>query len=59
MINNLGISGNAHVVNVGGDHITHNNNGFDAETHAVLESIKQRLKVVDDKELGPSASTCF
>lgn len=55
-INNQGISGNAHVVNIAGDYNMCNNDGLGTELHTVLESIEQRLKVVDDKGLGTSAS---
>lgn len=52
MINILGILGNTSVLNVIGDHITHMNDGLGAETHAVLESIEGRLKVLHNTALG-------
>lgn len=55
-ISTQGISGNAHVVNVAGDHITHVNEGLGADTYALLESIEERLKVVQDKDLGTSSA---
>lgn len=39
-------------MNVVGDYITHINDGLGQKTRAVLESIEERLKVVQDKELG-------
>lgn len=45
-------------MNVGGDHTTHINNGVGSEKYAALESIEQRLRVVQDKELGKSGSAC-
>lgn len=39
-------------MNIGRDHIIYNNDGFGADTYAVLESIEYHLKVVQDKELG-------
>lgn len=59
MINTLGISGNAHVVNVGGNLITHINDALGADTYAVLESIEERMKVVHNKDLGASTSVCL
>lgn len=59
MFNNLGISGNASVVNIGGDYIMHDNDGLGAEMHAVLESIEQRLNVVHDEKLGTSFPWVF
>lgn len=58
IIGTFGISGNASVVNVGRDHITYMDDDLGAETHAVLESIGQRLKVVHDVVLGMLASEC-
>lgn len=52
------ISGNARVLNVGGDHITHLNNALDTEMHVVLESIEGRLNVMHDAVLGMSISGC-
>ncbi|KZP06828.1 hypothetical protein FIBSPDRAFT_1053326 [Athelia psychrophila] len=46
---NRGISGNARVMNIGGDFIMHNADDVCTETQAVLESIEQRLKVVPTK----------
>lgn len=48
----IGVSGNASVVNVAGDHVTHINDGLGVDTYAVLESIEECLKAVQDKELG-------
>lgn len=44
------------IVNVAGDHITHVNEGLGADTYALLESIEERLKVVQDKDLGTSSA---
>lgn len=51
-----GNSGNAHILNVGGDHITDINDAFSADTYTVLESIEERLKLVQDNDLGMSNS---
>lgn len=53
--NTHGISGNARVVNIGGDNITHINDGLGADMYDVLESINDRLEVVQDKELSTLA----
>lgn len=52
MITTLGVSGNASVVNIGGDNITHIYGGIGADTYAVFDSIDRRLKVVQAEKLG-------
>lgn len=54
-ITTLGVSGNATVVNVGGDNVTNIYDGVGADTYDVLDSIERRLKVVQDEKLGKLA----
>ncbi|KZP26164.1 hypothetical protein FIBSPDRAFT_949634 [Athelia psychrophila] len=47
MMNTMGTSRQANVLNIAGDHITHNH----TVAHAQLESIDERLKIVHDREM--------
>lgn len=61
MFNTVGLDQNAHMVNIGGDHITHIepvgiNDGVGMRTYEKVVSIEERLKAVHDRNLGMSDS---
>lgn len=52
MINTVGVSGNARVINIGGDHITYCDTGAGIGTYDKVASIEERLRVDRDRMFG-------